>query len=98
MPRKTLTELEPVIFPIAESALAEDLAAYMEVKVSGREVPMATRVIPVTEGFRLITQPRMVATSPMSVVMIPMRARATRKAAHPPHILTGGTIAPKTLQ
>ena len=98
MPRNTLTELEPVTFPIAESASGDDLAAVMEAKVSGREVPIATRVIPVTEGFRLITQPSTVATSPMIVVTAPIRSRATKKAAHPPHIFRGGMIAPKTFQ
>jgi len=62
IPRKTLTELEPVTLPIAESALLEDLAAVIEAKVSGSEVPIATIVIPVTDGLKSITQPRTVAT------------------------------------
>ena len=86
MPRKTLTELDPVTFPMAESALADDLAAVILAKVSGREVPMATRVIPVTEGLRLMTQPRTVATSPTIVVTIPTRSSAIPKAAQPPHM------------
>lgn len=57
-----MTELEPVTLPIAESALLEDLAAVIEAKVSGSEVPIATIVIPVTDGLKSITQPRTVAT------------------------------------
>ena len=93
-----MTELEPVTFPIAESAYYEDLAAVILAKVSGREVPIATRVMPVTAGFRPITHPKTVATSPTIVVMIPIRARAIPKAAHPPQMCLGGTNAPNTFQ
>lgn len=93
-----MTELEPVTLPIAESASGELLAADMEAKVSGNEVPMATIVIPVTAGFRFITQPRIVATSPTIVVTKPIKRRATMKAAQPPQVLRGGTRAEKTFQ
>lgn len=98
MPRNTLTELEPVTLPMAESASGELLAAVIEAKVSGREVPMATMVIPVTAGFRLMTQPRMVATSPTMVVTIPIKRSATAKAPQPPQDLRGGTRAENTFQ
>ena len=97
-PRKTLTELEPVTFPIAASAYYEVLAAVILAKVSGRDVPIATRVMPVTAGFSPITHPKTVATSPTTVVIIPIRARAIKNAAHPPHMCLGGTNAPNTFQ
>ncbi len=46
-PRKTLTELDPVTFPIALSAFFSFAAAALLAKVSGREVPRATKVIAV---------------------------------------------------
>ena len=46
-PRNTLTELLPVIFPIALSAVLSPHAAALEANVSGREVPRATKVIAV---------------------------------------------------
>ena len=86
MPRKTLTELDPVTLPMAESASFEDLAAVILANVSGKEVPIATRVIPVTAGLRPTTHPKTVATSPTIVVTIPIRKRATKNAAHPPQM------------
>ena len=83
-PKNTLTELDPVTFPMAESAVGDDQAAILLASVSGSEVPMATSVMPATEGFKFSTHPRTVATSPTIVVMTPMRARATPKAAQPP--------------
>jgi len=97
-PRKTLTELEPVMFPMAESASGDERAAVMDAKVSGSDVPKATRVIPVTDGLRLITHPRTVATWPTIVVTTPISASETMKAAQPPQIGLGGTVAPKTFQ
>ena len=44
-PRKTLTELEPVTFPIALSACLSPTAAALDANVSGREVPRATKVM-----------------------------------------------------
>ena len=41
-PRKTLTELEPVMLPIAASAVSSLIAATLLAKVSGKEVPRAT--------------------------------------------------------
>ena len=46
-PRKTLTEFEPVTFPMALSAFFSLAAAVLLAKVSGREVPRATNVIAV---------------------------------------------------
>ena len=44
-PRNTLTELLPVIFPMALSAFFSPTAAALEAKVSGKDVPRATNVI-----------------------------------------------------
>ena len=71
-------------FPMAESAESDVLAAVLDAKVSGSEVPKATIVTPVTAGFRLITQPNTVATSPTMVVTIPIKAREMPKAGQPP--------------
>ena len=98
IPRKTLTEFDPVTFPMAESAYGEDLAADILARVSGKDVPIATRVIPATDGFMLITQPNTVATSPTIVVIIPSRRSDTMKVAHPPQIWVGGAIAPNIFQ
>ena len=50
-PTNTLTELDPVTFPIAESANSDCLAAVILAKVSGRDVPTATKVMAVTASF-----------------------------------------------
>lgn len=71
-PRNTLTQLEPVTLPTAESAFGDYWAAVLLAKVSGKEVPRATRVIAVTEALRPIAHPRIVATSPTNMVMTPM--------------------------
>ena len=44
----TLTELLPVTFPIALSAVFSLTAAALLANVSGRDVPRATKVIAVT--------------------------------------------------
>jgi hypothetical protein len=50
----TLTELLPVTFPIALSAVFSFTAAALLANVSGREVPRATKVMAVTyEGLTL---------------------------------------------
>lgn len=71
-PKKTLTEFDPVTLPIAESAYGEFLAAVIDARVSGREVPKATKVIAVTDSLIPSTQPRIVAISPITKVTIPM--------------------------
>ena len=48
IPMNTLTELLPVTFPIALSAVFSFTAAALEANVSGREVPRATNVMAVT--------------------------------------------------
>ena len=83
-PRNTFTELDPVMFPTAESAFGLSLAAVMLAKVSGREVPMATNVIAVTPGFRPITHPITVAISATKAVRRPMKQMAARKQGMPP--------------
>lgn len=75
-----MTELEPVMFPIAESASDDSLAAVIEAKVSGREVPKATKVMAVTDSLMPREQPRIVATSPTMAVTKPIQERAMKKA------------------
>ena len=82
-PRKTLTELDPVTFPIASSAVSEFLAAVIDAKVSGKEVPRATKVMAVIDYFRPITHPKTVAISPTTAVTIPIIARAIKKQPFP---------------
>ena len=53
-PRNTLTELLPVIFPIALSAVLSPHAAALEANVSGKEVPRATKVIAVIPKVYII--------------------------------------------
>merc|ERR1719359_1326256 len=48
-PRNTLTELEPVTLPTELSAVSSCVAALLEAKVSGREVPRATKVMAVMD-------------------------------------------------
>ena len=79
-----MTQLEPVTFPIAESANSDYLQAVILANVSGKEVPKATNVIAVIEFGIPITQPIYVATSPTMAVTPPMNERATQKAGHPP--------------
>lgn len=79
-----MTELDPVTFPIALSAYLSALAAAIEAKVSGREVPKATNVIAVIEGLMPRMQPKRLANSPTTAVTTPMTHRAEKKQAHPP--------------
>ena len=97
-PRNTLTELEPVIFPTAESAYFEVFAAVILAKVSGSEVPIATKVIAVTESLSPIVHPRTEAISPTTKVTAPIRASAMTNAGHPPPILLGGIMEKNNFQ
>ena len=92
-PRNTLTELLPVTFPMELSACFSEMAAVLEAKRSGREVPIATRVMAFTAGFRLIKQPKILARSEMMVVKIAMKIKAPKKQGHPPPIEGGGIMA-----
>lgn len=56
-PRNTLTELDPVTFPTASSAYLSYLAAMLDAKVSGIEVPIATNVMAVIGGGMPNTHP-----------------------------------------
>lgn len=82
-PTKTLTELEPVTLPMAESAYSDDFAAVILAKVSGSEVPMATRVIAVTASFNPMVHPSTVATSATTAVTDPINTKAIQKAGQP---------------
>merc|ERR1719258_618723 len=78
-PRKTLTEFEPVTLPTELSAVSSWVAALLEAKVSGSEVPRATKVIAVMASGRVSRQPKMLAMSATKAVSTPMYARATKK-------------------
>lgn len=97
-PKNTLTEFEPVTFPIAESAYSDYLAAVILAKVSGNDVPKATKVIAVTDYSIPSAHPRTVAISPTIPVTRPMYISEMTKAGFPPIIETGGTVANNTFQ
>ena len=82
-PRKTLTEFEPVIFPMDASALSEFYAAVILAKVSGREVPNATIVIAVIESSIPSSHPRRVANYSTIKVQAPMNIKETTNEAFP---------------
>ena len=92
-PRKTLTELLPVMFPIALSAFFSFMAAARLAKRSGTDVPKATKVMAVTVSSSPTKQPKMEAISPMMAVRIPITPNDTKKDNQPPQILAGGTNA-----
>lgn len=71
-------------FPTALSAYFSALAAAIEAKVSGSEVPRATNVMAVIEVSMFRTHPKRFANSPTTAVTIPMTTSATKKQAHPP--------------
>jgi len=97
-PTNTLTELEPVTFPMAESANSDYFAAVILANVSGREVPTATSVMAVTASLSPTTHPRVDATSATTAVMAPMKINATPKAGMPPPISFGGIQANSSFQ
>ena len=97
-PTNTLTELEPVTFPIAESANSEFYAAVILANVSGKDVPTATSVMAVTASFRPTTHPSVDATSATMAVIPPMKIKAIMKAGMPPPISTGGIKAKSIFQ
>jgi hypothetical protein len=55
-PRNTFTLLEPVTLPMEASAVSSLIAAALEAKVSGSEVPSATRVMAVISFSRPTVQ------------------------------------------
>ena len=74
MPMKTFTELLPVMLPMEASAYCSHLAAVIDAKVSGSDVPKATNVIAVTSAGRPRQQPTMFAKSPTMAVTTAMAA------------------------
>jgi len=97
-PRKTFTLLLPVTLPMEASAFESPLAAAIEAKVSGSEVPRATKVMAVMEGGHSITQPKKAARSPIKAVTPQMKMSATMKHTQPPAKSVGGTHAKSTLE
>lgn len=98
IPRKTLTALLPVTFPIEESAYFSLIAAIFDAKVSGTDVPKATSDIAVTESFKPIVQPKCEDKSFMSAVKSPIIIIETIKQSQPLYRVGGGTHANTTLQ
>ena len=69
------------------------MAASLDAKVSGIDVPKATRVMAVTDFFNPTTHPNIPARSPTMAVYIPMKIKLTTKLAHPPQYAAGGISA-----
>ena len=92
-PRKTLTELLPVTFPIELSAVFSCTAACLEANRSGSEVPSATNKMAFTLALRPIRQPKMEARSATTAVRSPIIISAAQKATQPPAMWGGGTKA-----
>lgn len=82
-PRNTLTEFDPVMLPMAESAYFEDWAAVLLANVSGREVPRATMVMALIDAGIPRTHPKRVAIYSTIAVMAPIMARAMKKDGAP---------------
>ncbi len=91
-----MTELEPVTFPMAESAFVDCCAAYILANVSGSDVPKATKVMAVMASLSPQAQPKSPANSPTIAVTRPIKVKATIKASHPPQYFLGGTMAKNT--
>ena len=83
-PRKTFTEFEPVTLPTDASAVGSWVAANIEAKVSGSDVPRATKVMAVTDGLIKRTHPNKSANSPMIKVVKPIKANEITKDGKPP--------------
>merc|ERR1719379_3063867 len=92
-PRKTFTELLPVMLPTDASAYSSSCAAILEAKVSGKDVPSATKVIAVIESGTPSRQPKSEARSPIQAVTKAIMARELKKQTQPPQKSTGGTKA-----
>jgi hypothetical protein len=95
-PRKTLTELEPVMLPIELSAVGSWSAAMREASVSGSDVPSATRLMAATDGGMPMQHERTVVVSSRKKVMMPIRAIESTKHGYPIHSPAGGRSAPST--
>mmetsp|Transcript_11533 Transcript_11533/g.11485 ORF Transcript_11533/g.11485 Transcript_11533/m.11485 type:complete len:141 (-) Transcript_11533:597-1019(-) len=95
-PRKTLTQLDPVILPIATSALSDCMVACLLANVSGKEVPKATILIAVRDCLSVITHPSKAANSPTIAVRHPMKISEIRNEGHPCQCFAGGTVAKRT--
>ena len=78
-----MSELDPVTFPIDESAVELYFAAIMLEKVSGHEVPIATNVRAVMPGGMPTEQPNMFANSPTIAVIKPTDRSANGKVNQP---------------
>ena len=88
-----MTLLLPVTLPMALSAVLSDVAAALDAKVSGSEMPKATKVMAVTLSLRPTRHPKMPARSPTMTVKSPIIPRETKKQGHPPPIPAGGINA-----
>mmetsp|Transcript_28735 Transcript_28735/g.72731 ORF Transcript_28735/g.72731 Transcript_28735/m.72731 type:complete len:325 (+) Transcript_28735:696-1670(+) len=92
-PRKTLTELLPVTLTMEASAVGSSVAAILDAKRSGMEVPRATNVMPVIMPSMSSTQPKISARSAMRAVTRPMKKREPTKQTQPPRYWLEGQRA-----
>lgn len=77
LPKKTLTEFEPVTLVIAASASGSLRAAVLDANVSGNDVPNATNVMAVISSLMPTVHPNKAAKSPMKAVVIPVKINDT---------------------
>ena len=96
-PKKTLTELLPLILPIALSAFRSRIAAIRLANKSGSDVPMDTNVMAVTISFNPIKQPNIEARSPIRALITAIVSREKVNASQPPHRPMGGTTIAKNI-
>lgn len=82
-PKKTFTEFEPVTLPTASSAYFSFLAAVIEAKVSGSDVPSATNVIALIGAGTPRTHPKAVAIYSTKYVTKPIIPSDAKKELHP---------------
>mmetsp|Transcript_19463 Transcript_19463/g.46025 ORF Transcript_19463/g.46025 Transcript_19463/m.46025 type:complete len:207 (+) Transcript_19463:1131-1751(+) len=95
MPRKTFTELLPVTFTMDASAYRLDIAALLDAKRSGMDVPNATTVMAVMLSSRPVMHPKSSAKSQMAQVKRPIAPMDITKHSHPPQYAVGGISSVK---
>eukprot|EP00955_Chlamydomonas_euryale_P042094 352205-Chlamydomonas_euryale.AAC.3 len=78
-PRNTLHVLEPIMLPIAASALSSLRHARRDANVSGSDVPSATMDMPVITSDRPMEQPNISATSLTIAISRPSKISAMAK-------------------
>lgn len=84
MPKKTLTALEPVMWPIEASAVTSCMAAWRLANVSGKPIPIAISVTAVTVSRKPTVQ---LSMANFFIIIIPghTRSRSRSKGQRVPH-------------